>query len=855
LWAQIAPGRRFLAAAFDVDSTTPGIVHATSALAINPLIHGEIPRWQPYAGQPHGYAAWTDALGELARNWAAVSVTERGLRMDSLALADPTYNAEAGALLHGTIDVVADQPGVTEIFLRTGRTKTHVYPSDPTARIGYGFGDEGVNGSVLGSTTSLADATIVVDGTPEVSTSARNDTYTFNASLHASLVVPASLGVLANDWPPGAVAELVAGPANGSVTLAADGSLEYRPNGAFSGVDTFIYRAAAPGFAPDEAVVEVRVERPVLYPVAHDDWFTTPAGTVLVLDPSAGGPHPLNNDDHPNVSSLFMAVVSPPQHGTVDVRAGRIVRYVPNPGFVGEDGFSYVAVNGGYASAPATVHVTVEECSLGCDDPQSPWDLGEQAARFFFSEQGPGGTLAAENPVIRLGPGDSAKVHLWAQVAPGRRLWITDLDLVSSTPGVVHVATAEIQNPTVAGPSARWRSASALLGESNISAADLGQGLVRITAHGLQEGGLRIDARSPSDPTYNGEAGALLHATFDLVADRVGTAHVYLVTDYFRVATMPEDYSLRVAYGFGDEPVIGDAPGSASLLPDLTILVEDDSQRPASAADRYETGVNEPLAVGAAEGVLANDAPQVSPSAKAALVVAPRNGTVVLREDGSFQYVPRADYAGWDRFVYELVADGVSSGWTSVTIDVLPTVTVRSVRPVTEGNDRLGAASFDFDLDHPSAQAVMIRYTTVDGSAAAEDGDYIPQTGWTSASTRGWSVRVQVFGDRRVEPDETFGIRILEVRGARLGETLQAMATIVNDDVAGAPDDDGAPTEATSLAGVRQPLLPAEGVDKYHGAIGVGGSEGGGQGDALRVQRRQSTAHLRAVRRRAGAIE
>jgi len=76
-----------------------------------------------------------------------------------------------------------------------------------------------------------------------------------------TLVVPAA-GVLGNDQDPDGdplATTLIAGPANGSLTLNADGSFEYTPNGGFSGADTFTYVANDGAEDSNEATVTITV--------------------------------------------------------------------------------------------------------------------------------------------------------------------------------------------------------------------------------------------------------------------------------------------------------------------------------------------------------------------------------------------------------------------------------------------------------------------------------------------------------------------------------------------------------------------------------------------------------------------
>lgn len=69
-------------------------------------------------------------------------------------------------------------------------------------------------------------------------------------------------GVLANDSDPDGAslsAQLVAGPANGTLTLNANGSFSYKPNNGFLGVDSFTYRASDGTAQSDTVTVQLLV--------------------------------------------------------------------------------------------------------------------------------------------------------------------------------------------------------------------------------------------------------------------------------------------------------------------------------------------------------------------------------------------------------------------------------------------------------------------------------------------------------------------------------------------------------------------------------------------------------------------
>jgi large repetitive protein len=109
----------------------------------------------------------------------------------------------------------------------------------------------------------------------------------------------------------------------------------------------------------------------------------------------------------------------------------------------------------------------------------------------------------------------------------------------------------------------------------------------------------------------------------------------------------------------------GNYSGSASTNA-LSLTVQPVPGAPVAVADGYRTGVGQTLTVDAADGVLAND------TLNGATIVGstdPANGTLTLNADGSFTYIPNAQFAGDDTFSYT-VQNGVGSSVALVTIDV-----------------------------------------------------------------------------------------------------------------------------------------------------------------------------------------
>jgi ribosomal protein L35AE/L33A len=108
---------------------------------------------------------------------------------------------------------------------------------------------------------------------------------------------------------------------------------------------------------------------------------------------------------------------------------------------------------------------------------------------------------------------------------------------------------------------------------------------------------------------------------------------------------------------------------------------------------------------------------------------------------------------------------------------------------VFEGDSGTTRATFAITLNvAPTADPVRVHWTTGDGTATAADGDYNPVSGDETFAVGQASkeVTVNLNGDTRIEPDETFTVTLSAAVGAELGDG-QGVGTILNDDRDGEP--------------------------------------------------------------------
>jgi len=87
---------------------------------------------------------------------------------------------------------------------------------------------------------------------------------------------------------PAMTAEVVTGPAHGTLTLGADGRIDYMPDPNYFGPDSFTYRLVATGFASNAATVALTVTPVNDAPTAVGDAFTVRQGDTLTVGPPVG---------------------------------------------------------------------------------------------------------------------------------------------------------------------------------------------------------------------------------------------------------------------------------------------------------------------------------------------------------------------------------------------------------------------------------------------------------------------------------------------------------------------------------------------------------------------------------------
>jgi len=188
------------------------------------------------------------------------------------------------------------------------------------------------------------------------------------------------INVVANDYDPDGtidpttvVITTAPGYAGATATPNGDGTVTYDPTGSAalqalkvgeSTSDTFQYTVKDNlGATSNAATVTVNIDGVNDAPTANDDSDSTGIDNPVVIDVLA-------NDTDPDNDPLLVDSVTLGTHGSV-VNNGTDVTYTPDPGFSGDDTFTYTVADGNGGSDTATVNVSVSVPIVASDDFES----------------------------------------------------------------------------------------------------------------------------------------------------------------------------------------------------------------------------------------------------------------------------------------------------------------------------------------------------------------------------------------------------------------------------------------------------------------------------------------------------
>jgi len=464
-------------------------------------------------------------------------------------------------------------------------------------------------------------------------------------------------GVLANDTDVDSTtltAVSVTQPANGTVTLNANGSFTYTPALNFNGTDSFTYRVSDGALESSPVSVNLTVTAVPDAPQPVADTYYTPSGSALIV----------NQATQPAGANVTFVIAAPdtPSGGTA--QPGDEWRYLDN----GTD--QGAAWRG-----------------LEFDD--STWKTGRGEFGYGDAQDGrPEYTLIEDNPT----PGYSSNAsdryittyfRKIFEVEDFRRISGLTMSLLRDDGAVVWLNGNRIYFENGLGNANYLTTTNGSI--SNETTHDTiplpealpflrdGDNILAVEVH--------QQSVSSSDLSFDLGLTALDRPYGGVLANDVepeGEPMTATVTQQPGNGTLNFNANGTFTYnantGFqGTDTFTYTASDGTLTSPPVTVTITVGppfNQPPVAAPNTYNSTEDTVLNVSAIIGVLANDADPESQPLTAVLVSQSANGTVVLAPDGSFTFTPTLNWNGTTTFTYR-ASDGVKlSPITTVTLNL-----------------------------------------------------------------------------------------------------------------------------------------------------------------------------------------
>ncbi|MFW9737141.1 tandem-95 repeat protein [Vibrio parahaemolyticus] len=455
------------------------------------------------------------------------------------------------------------------------------------------------------------------------------------------------------------------GPANGTVSVNPDGSVTYTPNDNYHGEDTFTYIVTSGGVS-ESTTVEVNVTPVNDAPVAKDDIATTQEDTAVTIDVL-----PNDSDVDGDKLSIQSAIV-PEAQGKVEIVDGKLV-FTPAENFNGHAEIIYT-VTDGQLTDEAKVTVTVNPVN---DAPTIKVDAVESITEDAVSTDTVVATLTVRDTDT---PEDQLTVSLENNsngyfVLVGNEVKLTqagvdavnndELNLKDLT---ISASVSDGVNPTASDSDSLVvnRVNDAPTVENAIADQVLSEDFDTYTID-LNE--VFKDSDSSLEFSVSGNDNIQISivngvATITPTADWNGSETLTFT------ATDPSGESVSQTVDFTVAPVVDIEADSADVVEDTPTIIN------VLGNDTFE-GDDKVVSLDAENG--------------------PKNGTVIVNNDGTVTYTPDDNYVGKDTFTYVVTSGGVSESAT-VTVNVTPVNDKPESEDFTHvADDQLTHVVFDTD--------------------------------------------------------------------------------------------------------------------------------------------------------------
>ncbi|WP_374041456.1 tandem-95 repeat protein [Vibrio diabolicus] len=429
------------------------------------------------------------------------------------------------------------------------------------------------------------------------------------------------------------------GPANGTVSVNPDGSVTYTPNDNYHGTDSFTYFVTSGGVS-ESTTVNVDVTPVNDAPVAKDDTAVTDEDTPVTIDV-------LPNDTDVDGHELSIQSASVPSvQGTVEIIDGKLV-FTPAENFNGDAEITYI-VTDGELTDEAKVTVTVNPVN---DAPTIKVDAVESITEDAVNTDTVVATLTVRDTDT---PEDQLTVSLennsngyFVLVGDEVKLTQAGVDAVNNDELnlkdlTISASVSDGVNPTVSDSDSLIvnRGNDAPIVENAIADQVLAEDFATYT---IDLNDAFKDSDSVLSFSVSGNSNVLVSiengiATISPTVDWNGSEILTFT------ATDPSGESVSQTVNFTVAPVADIEADSADVVEDTPTIIN------VLGNDTFE-GTDKVVSLDADNG--------------------PKNGTVIVNNNGTVTYTPDDNYVGKDTFTYVVTSGGVSE-FTTVEVNVTP---------------------------------------------------------------------------------------------------------------------------------------------------------------------------------------
>ncbi|MFW1145499.1 tandem-95 repeat protein [Vibrio parahaemolyticus] len=474
------------------------------------------------------------------------------------------------------------------------------------------------------------------------------------------------------------------GPANGTVSVNPDGSVTYTPNDNYHGTDSFTYIVTSGGVS-ESTTVSVDVTPVNDAPVAKGDTAITDEDTPVTIDV-------LPNDTDIDGDKLSIQSASVPEaQGKVEIVDGKLV-FTPAENFNGDAEITYTVTDGALTDQ-AKVTVTVNPVD---DAPTIKVDAVESITEDAVSTDTVVATLEVadtDTPEDQLTVslennsngyfvlvGDEVKLtQAGVDAVNNDELNLKDLAISASVSDGVNPTASDsdslIVNRVNDAPTVENAIADQVLSED-------------FDAYTIDLNEVFKDSDSSLEFSVSGNNSIQISivngvATITPTADWNGKETITFT------AKDPSGESVNQTVDFTVAPVVDIEADSADVVEDTPTIIN------VLGNDTFES----------TDKVVSLDAEN-----------GPKNGTVIVNNDGTVTYTPDDNYVGEDIFTYIVTSGGVSES-TTVSVDVTP----ENDAPVAKDDTAIT------DEDTPVTIDVLPNDTDVDGDKLSIQSTTVPE--------------------------------------------------------------------------------------------------------------------------------